>query len=59
MQDAIDVETRENVTLAQQLETHVGNRLIELAQKGGKTKIVNENESEVSDRTLGAMESEP
>jgi hypothetical protein len=57
--DAIDVGTRENVSLAQQLETHVGNRLVELAQKGGKMKIANENESEVGDKTLGAMESEP
>jgi hypothetical protein len=59
MQDATDVGTRENVTLAQELETHVGNRLDELAQKGGKMNVANENESEVSDKTLGAMESKP
>jgi hypothetical protein len=59
MQDATDVGTRENVTLAQELESHVGNRLDELAQKGGKMNVANENESEVSDKTLGAMESKP
>lgn len=59
MQDAIDVGTRENVTLAQELESHVGNRLDELAQKGEKMNVANENESEVSDKTLGAMESKP
>lgn len=59
MQDAIDVGTRENVTLAQQLESHVGNRLTELAQKGGNRKVSDENESEVSDKTSGAMDSVP
>lgn len=59
MQDAIDVGTRENVTLAQQLESHVGNRLTELAQKGGNRKVSDENETEVSDKTSGAMDSEP